>query len=286
MSRAKRFFCPLFLVLLLTALPFLPARADIGPKPSVTITFSGAAVEGRSYYCTLLGEGSGWGPWLNNDYEDWRGEKSVWQVMHDYTPPAGYTFWGFYADCTGTDSFKWGYYPPERFYILLWLPDEGGGEYLLSPEPYERYAFASEYTITIAADGSWHTRRSYDWTGAVIGLLLRAALTVAVEAAVGAAVFGLHGRAQLELILRVNLCTQLGLNLLLNWANYSNGPMLTVLVYGLLEICVFIIEGAVYTRRLHWPEGRKPHPWLLSLGANGLSCFVGALLLRYAPELL
>ena len=40
-------------------------------------------------------------------------------------------------------------------------------------------------------------------------------------------------------------------------------------------------EGAVYARRMPWPEGSRPHPWLYSLGANAISFAAGWALAGY-----
>ena len=60
----------LFSLILIISLP-VTAKADIGPKPSVRITFTG--IEGETYYGTLLSERRSTGPataW--NGYEDYR----------------------------------------------------------------------------------------------------------------------------------------------------------------------------------------------------------------------
>lgn len=85
----------------------------------------------------------------------------------------------------------------------------------------------------------------------------------------GGLLFGLCRRDQLTLILKVDLAARLALNLLLNPCAYAAGPMLAGLIYILLELAVFGAAGSVCARRLPWPEGQKPHPWLYSLGPTG-----------------
>ena len=48
---------------------------------------------------------------------------------------------------------------------------------------------------------------------------------------------------------------------------------------------MFAAEGAVYARRLPWPDGCEPHPWLYSLGANGVSFAAGWALADWLPGL-
>lgn len=271
MSKWKSAARALLLLALLTVGLALPAAADVGPKPSVEVVLEG--LEGRRCYVTLLADREGYGPWsAGRAYSDWMGDRAAWEAFAAYDAPEGWYFWSEYADCTETGRFAWTYYPPETFYVLIWLPDSG--EYLRSEAPVERYAFDSRFVA--AAQGQGLTvRRSYDYAGALCGLLARAALTVAVETAAGWALFGLRRRDQLRLILQVNVVTQLALNLALDLCAYFAGPMLAGLAYLPFELAVFLAEGAVYARRLVWSDGQKPHPWLYSLGANAVSLAVG-----------
>lgn len=279
-NRAHRWILLLALAVL-AAGTALPAAADMGPKPSVEVVFQG--LEGQHFYATLLGNVSQYGPWSADEtYLDWRGDPEAWKAFAGYPKPDGWYFLGNYADCTETGRFVWSYYPPETFYLLVWLPEED--RYLCSAEPVSRYAFDSRFTAA-ATEAGLTVRPSYDYTGEALGLLVRTALTIAGEMAVGGLLFGLRRRDQLTLILKVNLATQLALNLLLNLCAYWAGPMLAGLAYIPLELAVFGVEGAVYARRLPWPEGRKPHPWLYSLGANGASFAAGWFLADHLPGL-
>ena len=269
----------LLAVVVLAAGAALPAAADMGPKPSVEVVFQG--LEGQRFYATLLGNVTQYGPWsAKEEYLDWRGDPEAWEAFVRYPEPEGWYFLGNYADCTEIGRFVWSYYPPETFYILVWLPEED--RYLCSTEPVSRYAFDSRFTVTVAGEGLT-VRSSYDYAGEVLGLLVRAALTIALETAAAWLLFGLRRRDQLALILKVNLVTQLALNILLNLCSYFSGPLLTVLVYGLLELLVFFTEGLVYARRLRWAENQKPHPWLYALGANAVSFAAGWELAHWLP---
>ena len=268
---ARRKLLACLLLAALTAALALPAAADVGPKPSVELLLEG--LEGRRYFVTLLADRTGSGPWsVESEYSDWMGDHDAWQAFHDYDAPEGWYFWSEYADCTETGRFAWTYYPPERFYVLVWLADSG--QFLRSETPVERYAFDSRFAVTAAGEGLT-VRRSYDYAGAALGLLARAALPVAIETAAGWALFGLRRRDQLLLILKVNAVTQLALNLALDLCTYFAGPMMAGLAYIPLELAVFAAEGAVYARRLRWEAGRRPHPWLYSFGANAISLAAG-----------
>ena len=86
---------------------------------------------------------------------------------------------------------------------------------------------------------------------------------------------GLRGPAQRNLIGKVNLATQIILNLGLCYGTLYLGPMWGNFLYFALEVLVFSVEAFVYNRYLLWPEGKKPHPILYALTANLLSFGIG-----------
>lgn len=277
-SRRKYRLCLFLTILLLAAGLALPAAADMGPKPSVEVVFRG--LEGEHYQVTLLSDRARYGPWsAGSTYQDWMGDADAWNAFASYPAPEGWYFLGEYADCTETGRFFWSYYPPETFYVLVWLPDSD--TYLCSLEPVSRYAFDSRFTATVSGT-SLTLQSSYNYTGEFLGLEVRAALTILLEMGIGWLLFGLRKKAQLVLILQVNLVTQLALNLLLNLCGYLYGPLLTSFVYVLLELLVFAAEGVVYARKLSW-NGRKPHPWLYALAANAVSFGAGWELAKWLP---
>ena len=137
-KKARRIWGMVCLLLVLAAGLALPAAADVGPKPSVEVVFQG--LEGRRYYVTLLGNVPQYGPWsAEEEYLDWKGDPEAWEAFAAYPAPEGWYFLGNYADCTETGRFVWSYYPPETFYVLVWLPEED--RCLRSVQPVSRYAF-------------------------------------------------------------------------------------------------------------------------------------------------
>lgn len=275
----KKRICTLVFLLAITVGLALRAWADVGPKPSVVLEFKG--LEGQRYAATLLADAEQYGPWgAGRGYEEWQGNEALWEAFAAYEAPAGWYFWGKYEDCTETQRFAWTYYPPQRFYVLLYFPDSG--EYWRSPEPYERYAFDSTFAVEPAGTSS-PVRPAYRYGGELFSLALRFAATVAVELAVAWA-WGLRRRRHIQLILRVNLVTQLLLNAALNLFNYRSGPMMFWFMYFWLELAVFLAEGFVYARRFPAAQtGQERHPWLYALAANVASYGAGALLAVWAP---
>ena len=122
--KSKLTFILLLLVILFMAIP-LTANADMGPKPSIVISFEG--LENEKYYVTLLSETSTTGPHRVYDGESnpkqfFYGEdedKRIWQKFVSYEDEDGFYFLQFFVECTKTSYFSWGYYPPSKFNLTL-----------------------------------------------------------------------------------------------------------------------------------------------------------------------
>lgn len=139
----------------------------------------------------------------------------------------------------------------------------------------ERYAFSSEWQVLLdSQDGLrvYHNRNDSDILSSFAARVL---ITLILELTWGILLFGLHGPAQRALIGKVNLATQIILNLGLCYGTLYLGPMLGNFLYFALEVLVFSVEAFVYNRYLPWPEGKKPHPILYALTANLLSFSIG-----------
>ena len=189
--------------------------------------------------------------------------------------PEGYYFLGYFQEYPGTtdEEFVWGYYPPNKFYVLLYNIETG--TFYRSEEPVERYAFSSEWQVLLdSQDGLrvYHNRNDSDILSSFAARVL---ITLILELTWGILLFGLRGPAQRALIGKVNLVTQIILNLGLCYGTLYLGPMWGNFLYFALEVLVFSVEAFVYNRYLPWPEDRKPHPILYALTANLLSFSIG-----------
>lgn len=273
----KKFFMFLLSALLMLAVS-LPAFADMGPKPSVELKLY--IYNDQNYAVTLLGNTESTGPWsAPNAYQDWMGSREVWKAFKQYDAPEGYYFLGYFQEYFGnTDkTFTWGYFPPQKFYVLLYNMDTG--EFFLSREAAERYAFDSEWQVLFDdEDGDLRIYRNQRDSDLLSLFAARILITLILELAWGILVFHLTGTARQNLIGKVNLATQLLLNLVLHYGLFYLGPWAGFALYAGMEVLVFAVEAAVYCRWLHWPEGRTPHPVLYALTANLLSFGVGWLL--------
>ena len=289
----KRRLAPMLAVFALLPLLMSTVSADMGPKPSVNIEITGIS---EPCWGTLLSESASTGPYSSSkDHPEYSrsddgAPQAVWDVFYAYeeSEPDGYYFLNFLDDCAD-GQLNWTYYPPQRFKLALWFPEENS---MVVTGPYERYAFDSYYTLNLTNVRPERDRiitgltmeRSYEAGKEAAGLIVRVVLTVLVEVAV-AWLFRLRSAGQLKLILWVNVVTQLLLNGFLNWYSYANGTLFLNALFLVGEVLVLVVEGVIYSRRLPaLHRGDAPcRPWLYALCANALSCGVGLGLAHAIP---
>lgn len=283
----------LMLFAFLFALP-IPAFADMGPKPSVVVTFQN--LKQQNCYVTLLAKEESTGPYgvYNPTYNDkYMGDApEIWQKFVDYKDAGGFHFLQFYQKLGNDGVFKWGYFPPKEFKILMYFPDDNS--FAVSPESYQSYAFSSYFTVDastlnkspIPNGAAIHARQSYNYTGEALSLLVRTVITIAIELLI-ALPFGYLAKQQLGFIALVNVATQLILNILLNLVNYNQGGLMYLLIYVFLEIFVFAAEAAIYansaTLKKYAKPERKLHPVLYAFIANLASYIAGIFLYLHIP---
>jgi hypothetical protein len=277
----------LICLILVLNLP-VTAKADIGPKPSVQITFTG--IEGETYYGTLLSERRSTGPataWDGyEEYRDWKpeNEKPIWEKFIAYEDTDGYYFLQEWWDCSETNQLNWTYYPPTPFKILLYFPETDS---FYVSDIYERYAFDSYFSVDLSdyATSPITARQSYDYTWEVISLVARIVLTIALELAI-ALLFGYREKKALGFLAIVNVITQVVLNVALNIINYRSGSMGFTFAFICMEILVFAIEAITYKAVLHrYSEKEKVNRRgvTYALVANTASFAIGLWLAHLIP---
>jgi hypothetical protein len=235
----------------------------MGPKPGTSIAVRPGG--GEYAIVTLLAREENNGPhWTIGPDEEpasWIAKDErlaqAWYAFRDYDDPDGYHFWGEIYE----GSVTWGYFPPENFKIAVYYPEYG--ILWVSEDSYERYAFDSDFRLNLPAVGAGAQTGEVDMVlkktsnpgSELAGFLFRVVLTLAMELAV-ARFFGLTELGQKKLILRVNLLTQVGLNLLLWGWYYFDGPLVAMVRLILAEILVLVVESAIYLRKLRLEESR------------------------------
>ena len=283
----RKVFSLLICMILIISLP-VTAKADIGPKPSVRITFTG--IEGESYYGTLLSERRSTGPataWDGyEDYSSWKpeNEKVIWEKFIAYEDADGYYFLQEWWDCSETNQLSWSYYPPNPFKILLYFPET---DTFYVSGIYERYAFDSYFTVDLSDYDSTpiSAEKSYDYTWELISLAARIVLTIVLELAI-ALRFGYREKRALVFLAIVNVITQVTLNVALNIINYRSGSMGFTFAFICMEILVFAIEAITYKAVLHrYSEKEKVNRRgvTYALVANTASFAIGLWLAHLIP---
>lgn len=260
------------------------AYADMGPKPSVNITFTG--IEGETYYVTLLSKYDSTGPasaWDGTSkYEYYMGPyQRIWEKFLSYEDSDGFYFLQRWSDCSESNEYRWGYYPPDTFKVLLYFPKT---DTFCVSGIYETYAFSSYFTIDLSeyGTGALIAEKSYDYKLEIAGLVFRIILTVLLELGI-ADMYGYSEKKQMLFIAGVNIVTQAALNITLNVIHYRSGYWL--FRYILMEFAVFFAEAILYSiflHRLRVEENDEfvDKPVRYAFAANVFSFFVGLFFAR------
>ncbi|MDO5785663.1 MAG: hypothetical protein Q4P20_11435 [Eubacteriales bacterium] len=284
----KRVAQILVCVLFLLAIFPTSAHADMGPKPSIQVDFTGMGDE--VYYVTLLSKEYSTGPATayngNPEYARYHEDSAdyaIWENFVNYSDSDGYYFLQQFEKCQGNDHYSWDYFPPSPFKILIYFPES---DTFSVSGIYEKYAFDSYFTAAVdASDSSMLTvEKDYPFHWELISLVVRIILTILVELLI-ALLFGFRAKKQLQIIIYTNVLTQTVLNILLNVVAYRSGSLAFTFYYILGECIVCIIEAVIYARLLpkHSTHAKPIHPILYALLANVLSFSAGMWIARIIP---
>ena len=288
----KRKLLSLLLPVILVFAMIGPAFADIGPKPSVRISFTGG--EGAVFYGTLLSEESSTGPasayekfesrYMTQDNRRVEGPEAetLWQAFQNYAEEDEFYFLQQWWSCSESSGMNWTYYPPETFKLLLYCPETHA--YRVSAAT-ERYAFDSLFTVDLSGEGELVLERSYHYGPEILSFLIRAALTIALELAV-VWLFGYREKRQLAFLALVNGATQIGLNLYLSLTAYHQGSLAFTASYLLGEVLVTAAEAFLYANLLPRCSEKRTGKGLAvsyALASNLLSFGAGMLLAHLIP---
>jgi hypothetical protein len=277
----SRIFVFLLICLLLSTAVF----ADMGPHFYVEVSVEMAEGQ-RPFYATLLSESPGTGPvglWegpsrTEEELAVMPASTRAAYAMAAYEDPDGYYLLNEIFYCKD-GSFTWGYMPPDTFKVLLWFPDTGE---LVCSESLNRFAFASVFQGTLS-DGVLKVVPVRNVLGHILSFLVRLILTLVIEVGL-AFLFGYDFWP----VLKINLITQIGLNIALALYVHSSGSggFIFFTIYLMMELFIFLVEWGYYHGRL--PETNPEHPgkfrvFLYALLANALSFGAGILLSMIWP---
>lgn len=310
----------LMLAVMVTGIGVISAKGDMGPKPSVVISIEG--INEKEYWVTLLSEKQSAGPysvekepyyenWIEdekNEYwiNEYKKENEIWWKFKNFEDTDGYYFIGYMEECSEDNIFRWGYYPPEKFKVLIYIPEKD--KMIECSTICEKYAFDSYYTLKI--DGKEYknsdididnshpdneysdddyirieggdVRKNYDFIHELISFGVRVLFTIITELVI-ALMFMYTKKNQLMIIGITNIVTQIILNVLINLLYNLQMAKLVfdnfTPLYLLLEIVVFWVEGMVYARKLTDDEHDKKYcvkkAYIYSAVANIVSFLAG-----------
>ena len=298
------FLCTVMVIMIFP----ITANADMGPKPSVRVTFENLGDE--ECWGTLLSSKESTGPssaWNGKEEDAQHNENpngyysyqkfgyDVWKAFIDYAENDDFYFLQEAWQINETKELAWTYYPPNEFKILLYFPETG--EFSVSGV-YERYAFDSYFTVNmdgvklsvdyneeLSSDERINAFKSYNYTVEIVSLVARIIITILIEMAI-ALLFGFRKKKQLLLLIGVNAATQIILNVLLNVINYNSGELAFVVFYILFEIAVFVIEAILYCTIMKKISEQPKKNWfyvLYALIANAVSFGAGFVVAQMLP---
>ena len=273
---------------MVTMLMPMSVSADIGPKPSVHINFMDIGDE--LCYGTLLSKVKSTGPsyvWDGNPDYMRLGNLDIetWQVFVDYEDEDGFYFLQESWICSDSESLDWTYYPPAEFKVLLYYPET---DTFVTSEIYERYAFDSYFIATMNEAGTGlNLVKSYDHSLEILGLVCRIIITIIAELGV-ALLFGFARKNLITVILKVNVVTQIILNVVLYIINYNQGGFAFIFYYFILEFLVFVAEYLAYRTIFAKKEGiriSKKKILAYAFTANAGSLIVGIWISSLIPQI-
>ncbi len=283
------------LLIVFTAAP-VPAKADTGPKPSITVEFSG--FEDEECYVTILSksEHAAWRSIFDGDLDeiteipegaqhDCQCSFDIWKKFVTYQDSDGMHFLQMVWDLKDAKEIRWGYFPPQIFKVLLYFPETDS---FVAGAVTERKAFYSVYSVnksgTTELKDSFELEEKYDFSDIIISVVLRLLTTLVIEILIALA-FGYRTKRQILTITAVNLATQVLLNGYLAVREYFQGEGWGYLAtYIFVEIIVLIVEAIIYALKLtekDTADKKVPRAVIYAVVANVCSVFVGTIITMY-----
>ena len=258
--------------------PVKVVNADMGPKPASYITIKG--IEGDYVACfaaqNAFGPNIDYEMWLEYQDESWTQE---YNPIMEYKDEEGFKWIERYYTCHDESKISFTYYCPDIYKIVIYQNDE----LYMATEALEMYAYATYYEIdfstgTINTPKDIKVTNTYDYLGETLGLLFRIVATLAIEIGVFY-LFRLYTKRNLNVVLIINLITQIFLNVAVNVINYTSGILSAILLLFLLEFIILIVEFISYQILLK--DKNRFLIILYPIIANLLSFGLGFVILSY-----
>lgn len=285
----KKVFFTLATLLLFFASQCVETRADVGPKPSVNISFR--SLKEKTCFATLLSKRESTGPFSaykkggeKRMDRKFAGGEEIWDAFYSYEDADGFHYLQRSFKCSETENLVWDYYPPKTFKLLIYYPESK--TYQVS-DIQSTYAFDSYFSVRAdeIKEGKISLVKQYFYEGELASFFARVILTIVIELVV-AFFFGFRGRKLFYLLLFVNVFTQIFLNLGLNLLYNSFFKFILLHLFLLLEGLVFLIEWKLYKKLVNQfskkvISGQRIFAYALT--ANLVSMVLGFLIGKILP---
>lgn len=295
-QKKRRFFILLIIALFLAIIINTHTlKADAGPKPYIEINLKN--MKSNEYYVTLISERKNYGPHHYHEegeekyYNDYDKYPEIWEKFYNYVDNNGFYFWNKFEKFTGDGSYRWGYYPPQTFKLLLYFPQTDS---FVVSEIYERYAFSSKFTFNLNRVKSFtgdialitepvKLDKQSVFFSEVFKFLFRVSITVGIEMFIAFLFFFRMNAKEFSIIVLVNVCTQVLLNIALSIWTFNLGfGWIEIPFLIAIELIIFVVEGFAYLKLLKEEllerNASKWMPFLYSFVANLVSFVLGYVL--------
>ena len=288
MKKYIKFFILIF-TLVLTFSISVNTHADMGPKPYIEITIVG---DTKNLYMTLLSSVSHKGPWsvYDESYSRYQEDednitdpsladnpqKKANLAFRNYEDKDGF-FYLEYCSSIENNKYKWGYYPPEVFKILIYNVETE--TFITDDKIYQKNEFGSVYTLTLSenmyvkkeapvdapvedepvqdVNNSFVVEKNNSIGRELLTFTTRLIICLAIELLI-ALLFGFR-KLELLPILITNIVTQVAFNLFLTIYIYFNGFQLLLIIpaYIFSELLIFAFEALTNTYFIKFVDNKR-----------------------------
>ena len=288
MKKYIKFFILIF-TLVLTFSISVNTHADMGPKPYIEITIVG---DTKNLYMTLLSSVSHKGPWsvYDESYSRYQEDednitdpsladnpqKKANLAFRNYEDKDGF-FYLEYCSSIENNKYKWGYYPPEVFKILI--DNVETESFITDDKIYQKNEFGSVYTLTLSecvnvkkeapvdapvedepvqdVNNSFVVEKNNSIGRELLTFTTRLIICLVIELLI-ALLFGFR-KLELLPILITNIVTQVAFNLFLTIYIYFNGFQLLLIIpaYIFSELLIFAFEALTNTYFIKFVDNKR-----------------------------
>ena len=217
--------------------------ADMGPKPSIYVTFENLG--DKTVYTSFFALEGGPSPVSFGDWE--RVPDEIRQIFLDYAASEDARFVeDIWIVDENKPTMECGYMPPYEYKLVVYIPDEN---VMLESDFYTRDRFEEKYIVNITQTHEKLVLEhvAYDWQSDILPVMLRVILTIIIEILI-ASLFKIKGKKSISAIAITNVATQLFLNISILFIIYRiGGGLLLVFLYLMIEGIIFFVEAIVYS---------------------------------------